>query len=193
MLIGVTSLFRDPPVFDCLRKQVLPRLLAETTGRLRVWSVGCSDGAEIFSLAMLLDRQGALERCELLGTDCRADAIAIAQQGLFDAEALRTLPTDMQLAYFANKRGRWQLCDRLRRQVRWRVADVTQTIEPGQWDVILCRNVAMYMRSSVIAVLWERLQWALGPGGVLVLGKAERPIGQMRLNTLAPCIYRRSY
>ena len=63
-------------------------------------------------------------------------------------------------------------------------------MEPGQWDVILCRNMAMYLAPEAAAALWRNLDSLLRPGGILVLGKAERPTGT-RLSMIAPCVYRR--
>jgi chemotaxis methyl-accepting protein methylase len=198
MLIGVTSFYRDPAVFERLREQVLPTLLARAVGGpmrpLRVWSIGCADGAELYSVAMLLDDAGALEGSELLGTDCRPEAIRRARIASYDFDALRSLPEPLRARYFVAERasGRYHVRRELCDDARWRVADILAAHEPGLWDLILCRNVAMYMRSAVLGALWARLGASLAPGGVLVLGKAERPIGLRRLAAIAPCIYRRN-
>jgi chemotaxis methyl-accepting protein methylase len=90
----------------------------------------------------------------------------------------------------------WRVRPALRTMLRWRVADVLREHEPGPWDMIFCRNLAMYLRTESMARLWQRLSRALRPGGVLVLGKAERPAGAgagagAALTCLHPCIFRR--
>jgi chemotaxis protein methyltransferase CheR len=93
--------------------------------------------------------------------------------------------------YFTREELRLRVAPQLRSAIRWRTGDVTQIREPGQWDVILCRNMAMYLRPHVAAALWNELEEALRPGGFLILGKAERPTGARGLSAVSPCIYRR--
>ena len=88
LLIGVTGFFRDAGAFALMSRQLLPAL-AHTGRRLRVWSAACSDGAELYSVAMLLAELNVLHRCELLGTDCRGEAVARAAAGRYDAAACR--------------------------------------------------------------------------------------------------------
>ncbi len=191
MLVGVTSFFRDPAVFDLLGRNVLPEL-ARGRAALHAWSAGCSDGAELYSLALLLAEAGRLAGSYLLGTDCRPDALARARAGTFEAAALKHVAAPLLARYFTPVDGGWQVVPAVRACARWRTADVLQTQEPGLWDIILCRNTTMYMRAEAAQTLWERFEAALRPGGILVLGKAERPLGSRRLALLAPCIYRRS-
>jgi chemotaxis methyl-accepting protein methylase len=191
MLVGVTWLFRDTAVFDLLRDHVLPELL-RTRRAIHVWSVGSSDGAEVYSLALLLAQGGRLANSYLLGTDCRRDAIARARLGCFDAEALRYVPSELHSRYFTRQYDGWQALPEIRAALRWQVADITQEAGAGVWDLILCRNTAMYLRAEAASKVWGRLEALLSPGGVLVLGKAERPTGTRRLALVGPSVYRRS-
>jgi chemotaxis methyl-accepting protein methylase len=191
MLVGVTAFFRDPPVFDALREVVLPAVAAGRSG-LYAWSAGCSDGAELYSLAILLAEAGLLPLSYLLGTDCRPNAIRRAQGGWFDASAVKGVPAALLRRYFLPRDDGWQVAPALTQAVRWRVANSLTALEPGLWDLILFRNTSMYFRAETTAPLWERFETALRPGGVLVLGQAERPLGCKRLSLLAPCIYQRT-
>ena len=198
VVIGVTSFFRDAAVFDALRRVVLPLLVGHcrVAGRpLRVWSAGCSDGAELYSVAMLLDECGALAggRCELVGTDCRPGAVAAAASGVYDPPAVRGVPHRLLVRYFDYDGGQYRVCAALQDAVRWRVADLLDPASspPGPFDLVLCRNLAIYLQPEATAALWARLQSALRPLGVLALGKAERPVGVRGLRPLgaAPCLY----
>jgi chemotaxis methyl-accepting protein methylase len=189
MMIGVSAFFRDPHVFAALRTDVLPALARRSA--LRVWSIGCSEGAELHSIGMLLAEAGALARTHLLGTDCRTDAITRARTGSFDALAVEHVPPALRERYFSATAGRWQIASELRARAQWRRADVLSVPEPGPWDMILCRNVAIYMKDHATARLWTTLRAALRPGGILVVGKAERPSQAPCLSAVAPCIYRR--
>lgn len=187
LVIGVTSFFRDSTVFDHLTYTALPSLSRSP----RIWSAGCSDGEELYSVAILLAEMNMLHRCYLLGSDCRPQAVAAARAGRYDAAATREVPLSWKLKYFDKIAGGFQVRQSLRAAAQWRTSDVTQVHEPGAWDLILCRNMAMYFRAGVAAQVWQAMETSLRPGGFLVLGKAERPAGATRLSAIAPCIYRR--
>jgi chemotaxis methyl-accepting protein methylase len=191
MLVGVTSFFRDPPVFDALEREVLPALLAGRQG-LYVWSAGCSDGAELYSVGILLAEHHHLKGSYLLGTDCRADAVGRARAGLFEALACKNVPALRLARHFTPEGGGWRASAALRAALRWRTADLLKVQEPGIWDLILCRNTTMYLRAEAAAPLWQRFESLLRPGGVLVLGRAERPAGAKRLTALGSCLFRRN-
>ncbi len=191
MLVGVTSFFRDPAVFDMLSKLVFPNL-AKPRGGLYVWSAGCSDGAELYSVAMLLQASDLLTKSYLLGTDCREDAIAKAKRGVYVEAALSEVPLELRQRCFTRLDSNYQVARELRNSVRWRVANVLSANEPGLWDVVMFRNTAIYLRTNVIPALWQQLEASLRPGGILVLGKAERPIGATRLQPCGSCLYRKT-
>ena len=190
LLIGITSFFRDPQVFTHLAERVLPDI-SSSGAAWRIWSAGCSDGSELYSIAMLLAERQALHRCELLGTDCRPDAIASARAATFPPAAVNGVPAALLSRYFSYDSCHWRMHGWLHNATRWRTADVLSVREPGAWDMILCRNLSIYMHTSVAAKLWRHLEECLRPGGYLVVGKAERPLGAKRLTPCAPCVYRR--
>jgi len=191
MLVGVTWFFRDVSVFDMLRDYVIPAVVAKRKG-LYAWSAGCSEGAELYSLALLLAEMNLLDDSYLLGTDCRSDAIERARSGCFDADMIRQVPRALLTRYFARREQGYQMIPAIRAGLHWRSGDFLKAPEPGLWDVILCRNTAMYLRAETTKLLWEQFERLLRPGGVLVLGKAERPLGAKRLSLVAPCVYRRN-
>lgn len=189
-IIGVTAFFRDPTVFEALHRRILPEIRAAR--RIRVWSVGCSDGAELYSIAILLAKLGLLDKSELVGTDCRAEAVTAARQSWFDPLSLRDVSADDLATFFEAGPGRWRPIESLRAAVSWRVGNALAEVEPGQWDLVVCRNVAIYLTDRAISGLWNRLCKALRPGAHLVVGKAERPNGIRPMRLVGPCIYRYS-
>jgi chemotaxis methyl-accepting protein methylase len=198
LLIGVTAFLRDEAVFNTLRHMTLPDLLhrwrAHAGSRsFRVWSAGCSDGAELYTVAILLVELGALSPfgVELVGTDCRSEALDRAAAGVFEAAAVKAVPPGLLRRYFSFDGERYRIQRALRAAVRWRCADLTSTPEPGPWDLVLCRNVAIYLQPEATASLWASLATVLRPGGALVLGKAERPLGVQGLAASSPCVYRK--
>lgn len=193
LVIGVTSFFRDPHVFDHLRDFVIPALDAQQRP-LRIWSAACSDGAELYSVAMLMTAHGATLRT-LLGTDCRPTAIRLARQAKYALNQVAPINPDLRERFFVPcERGKFQIIPAMRLQCEWRNADLLQDPPPpnerGTWDMVLCRNMAIYLNDSAAARVWITLAAALRPGGFLVAGKAERPrVGG--LYRVGPCVYRK--
>jgi len=188
VLIGVSGFFRDTEVFEGLSRHALPQLLQGRSG-LRVCSLGCSTGQELYSVAMLLDKAGALAGSHLLGLDCRPEAIAHAQAGWFPVAALKTLASEFQERYFEREPTRSRICARLRETVRWQAGDLLQALagEPP-WDLLLFRNVAIYLEPECTEV-WTALGQQLRLGGILVTGKGERPPKGWGAQRLRPCLY----
>ena len=189
LMIGVTEFFRDPAVFDVLR-EIISSSLVNRPEPVRIWSAGCSNGAELYSLAILLGEAGLLHRSVLVGTDCRATAIREAQAGIFCEAGVKFMDASLRKKYFRNTGGRWRIIDSLSRLVQWRVGNVLSGSESGPWDIILWRNMAIYLEPKPVLQLWSDLIQEMRPGGLLVVGKAERPPAASGLTCVSQCIYR---
>jgi chemotaxis methyl-accepting protein methylase len=190
LLLGVSGFFRDSEVFDTLRAQVIPRLAA-ASGTVRVLSVGCSNGAELYSVAMLLDEAGALERSRLAGIDCRASAVASARLGRYPIEDAGAVPDRLRDRAFRFTPGGVQVANHLRARVDFQTGDATAGLPAGPWDLVLCRNLIIYLRTAASVRLLDAMVQCLRPDGTLVLGRAERPAASMPLLPLARCVYHR--
>ena len=190
--IGVTSFFRDPAVFESLAAPLVQ--LSETRpAGLRILSVGCSDGRELYSIAMLLGALG-VRSAALHGVDCRAQAIREAAAGTYTAGQVQDVPDAIRAAHFTPVAGRTpgllQVRTELRDRCRWFVDDAFAFVANGGYDVVLCRNLLIYFAPDAAAELWRRLRDALVPDGLLVVGKAERPDASLHLRRVAACVYR---
>lgn len=192
MLVGVTSFFRDPAVFVALRRRLAEwGTESETGGPSRsVLSVGCSDGAELYTCAMLLDSLGLLDRARLLGVDCRPGAIRAARAGEYRNHALDGLDEEAVGACFERRGGRVRVREHLRAACDWSVADAFADHGPASHDVVLCRNLAIYLSPEGGARLWRHAAGLTRPGGLLVVGKAERPPADLFWR-VGPCLYER--
>lgn len=190
VLIGVSEFFRDHAVFDQLASHILPELVRRKGGG-RVCSVGCSAGQELYSVAILLAEAGGLEKSEMLGVDCRPDAIVRASVGAFANDELDSVDPRRLARYFRAEGGRWIARTELRARMRWQAADLFAFEMGGAWDLILFRNVAIYLDDVYTARVWERLVSRLAPGGFLVAGKAETPPAALPLRRVAPCLFKR--
>jgi chemotaxis methyl-accepting protein methylase len=189
-LLGVTGFFRDPGVFAFLRHTVLPGLLSSRPN-LRVLSLGCSTGEELYSLAFLLHELGALAGSELVGLDARLDAVEDASAGLYPVAELEAVPAQFHNLFRPSGR-KLEIVPEVRRPVSFLVRDILlEPIPPGSWDLVMFRNVAIYLSPAASERLWEGLAGGVAAGGILVTGKAERPPAEQPFRRLFPCVYSR--
>jgi chemotaxis protein methyltransferase CheR len=179
-----TMFFRDRAVFDALRSEVLPRLIAARarTRHLRIWSAATSTGQEAYSIALVLDEFAANLRgwtIDLLATDMSAASIARARCGLYSPfEVARGLPARPLQERFSELAGGWQIADRLRAAIDFRVFNLLDDFRPlGRFDLILCRNVLIYFDQPTKVDVLDRLADALADDGFLCLGSAENVLG----------------
>jgi chemotaxis protein methyltransferase CheR len=167
--ISVSGHLRDPHQFALLRDEVFPEVV-ERDGLIRVWSAGCADGSELYDLGGMLQAADALERSYLLGSD-------ILEENLVAARSKQSSVSNPAV----------------RARVRWEQRDLAGgPAPPGHWRLILCRNLAIYLRPDVRDELHGKLGGALGPRGFLMLGRSER-IGDpdaLDLERVAPNLYR---
>lgn len=183
LAIGETCFFRHPEqlaVFEC---EVLPRLIELRRGvrSLRIWSAGCASGAEPYTFAALIRRAlGAAAgawRLTILGSDVDPKALAQAREASYSAWALRSVGPCERAASFTADEQRWRLSDSLRRAVVFErhnlVADPFEPPLGGGYDLIVCRNVFIYLDPAVAQRIAVHLADALAPGGWLMLGHAE--------------------
>ncbi|HEV2394659.1 MAG TPA: CheR family methyltransferase [Verrucomicrobiae bacterium] len=190
LLIGVSGFFRDSDVFEHLREVLVADAL-RLSGAMRVYSAGCSAGQELYSVAILLDELGRLKRSRLLGVDCRSDAIEQAKSGSFAVSELDDIELQRKQHYFRIGGHRAFILPSLRERIEWRVADLGLHNPDESWDLVLFRNVAIYLEAEDANSVWQQLDKQLKPGGLLVTGKAERPPEALHWKRESACIYRK--
>ena len=176
-----TSFFRDPHYFDELTERVLPRLIASRAKerRLAIWCAACSTGQEPFSIAMILRERFTDQlrdwQVELLATDVSTRALDQAQSGRYsDVEARRGLSEIRLAQHFRRDSAGWLIDDRLRQMVRFqRLNLLTASPETSPVDLILLRNVLIYLTPSARQTMLSRVKQAFHPDGHLMLGITE--------------------
>ena len=176
-----TSFFRDAQVFEMLAEAVAD---AERDGRRpRIWCAGCSTGQEPLSLAMQFAERretSGVPMPEIVATDVSDAAVARARSGRFSQfEIQRGLPVRRMIRWFDTTGGDWVAKPDLLGMVAFRRMNlVSDPAPPGQFDVVLCRNVLLYLSTDTKAEVFPKIAKAMKPGGVLVMGAGETVIGQ---------------
>ena len=191
MTINVSELFRNPERFLELEQRFMPELLAAATGRgLRVWSAGCSYGAEPYTLAILLMEAGPRRAHELVATDIDETILARARDGYFtDADLQHVTPERRARWFDPQPDGRLRAKAELRTMVRFGKLDLLKDPYPRTRDLILCRNVVIYFNEDAKERIYQRFFDALRPGGTLFVGSTERVGDAARLGWERPATF----
>lgn len=186
LLNNETYFFRDRTPFDVLSKACLPKLIQRRESKhLRIWSAGCSTGQEAYSLAMLFAEdplRWAGWTIDILGTDVSESAVSRAREGSYSQfEVQRGLGISQMIRWFEERDGGWRAVEPLRKMVRFQVQNLLEPApHPGQFDIVLCRNVLLYLNLERRGVIFDRIAGAMEPDGWLMLGAGETVIGQTR-------------
>jgi chemotaxis protein methyltransferase CheR len=187
LLNNETYFFRDRTPFDQLSQTVLPRLAELRAGskRLRIWSAGCSTGQEAYSLAMMFAEDPLRWNgwaIDILGTDVSSHAIERARSGTYTQfEVQRGLGITQMIRWFEETDKGWRALEGIRKTVRFQqhnLLDSPPAPGLGQFDIILCRNVLLYLNADKKRMAFDRLSSALADDGLFMLGAGETVIGQ---------------
>ncbi len=175
LLVHETYFFRELAPVEILVDTYLREALAKR-GRLRVWSAACATGEEPYTLAMLLDDRGMLDRTEIVATDLSTAAIARAMAGRHSKRSIRGEPPELAGRYLERGPSHVTVAPRIRDAVRFRtlnLLDDTAVSALGSFDAILCRNVLIYFSDEQVVRVVDRLARALEPNGTLAVGVSE--------------------
>ncbi|WLI09025.1 chemotaxis protein CheB [Pseudomonas sp. FP597] len=192
MLIGVTNFFRDREAFEALERDVIPNLVKSLEDsvphreEVRVWSAGCSTGEEAYSLAMLVAEQLALEassaKMQIFATDIDERAITHGRNGVYPEAIITDVPPSRLRQYFAKEKNQHY---RVRKEIREKVLFAKHSLlaDPpfSQIDLIVCRNLLIYLDREVQRDILQLFHFALRPGGYLFLGSSESADGCLDL------------
>jgi chemotaxis protein methyltransferase CheR len=185
LLNNETYFFRDRAPFDVLQRHALPELAQRRhkSKRLRIWSAGCSTGQEVYSLAMLFAEDPEQWRgwtIDILGTDVSNGCVDRARAGSYSQfEVQRGLGINQMIKWFEECPDGWRAVEALRKPVRFQVHNLLEpSPHPGGFDIVLCRNVLLYLSPEKKALAFERIAGAMAEDGWLMLGAGETVIGQ---------------
>ncbi|EKT4467716.1 PAS domain-containing protein [Pseudomonas putida] len=182
MLIGVTNFFRDREAFEALERHVLPELVSDGEsgdgpGEIRIWSAGCSTGEEAYSLAMLVCEQLAVERREakvqVFATDLDERAIATARTGSYSEAIVTDVPPARLRQFFVKEDQHYRVRKEIREKVLFARHNLLSDPPFSQIDLIVCRNLLIYLDREVQQDILQMFHFALRPGGHLFLGSSE--------------------
>ena len=183
LTVNVTELFRNPETYESVRTTVLPELV-RTKGEnrnLKIWSAGCSNGEEPYSIAIMLNEylgsSAKRYNISILGTDIDDDSLTKAQAGLFQPKQLEKINKERLAKFFINKDKNYQVIGDIQRMVHFKHHDMISGPKMSGFDLIFCRNVTIYFEQHLQEKLYMDFYNALNNGGYFVMGKTETMVG----------------
>jgi chemotaxis protein methyltransferase CheR len=180
-----TLFFRDSVPFELLREKILPEIAGRSRktcapgkpSPIRIWSAACSTGQEIYSIAITAKEAltGNGVDIRLIGSDISEAAMAAAREAVYSKfEIDRGMPERLLGKYFAPHGHKWRLRPEVRAMAEFRKVNLMGSLEAmGKFDVIFCRNVAIYFSQVDKAKLFDRLAKCLTKDGYLIIGSTE--------------------
>jgi len=170
--INVSEFLRNPEAFQTLRSRYLPGLL-EGRQMLRVWSAGCSLGYEAWSIAMLVRELAPACTVRILATDLDERILVKARASRYTEAQMLGVSPARRARFFEHDGDAWQVRPEVRALVTFRRHDLLREAFGSGFDLIACRNVAIYFTEAAKAGLYQRFAKALRPGGLLFVGATE--------------------
>lgn len=201
--IGETYFFRDAEQFALIRNRILPGVAQRREqDAIRVWSAGCASGEEAYSLAITMKELGLAPRAHIIGTDIARTRLVRAALGRYNRWSFRGVPEATVARYFVRRGRRHEILPEIRELVEFRYLNLAEDNYPalstGIWgfDLILCRNVLIYLQPDVVARVLRGLVASLADDGWLLLGASDPTHEVLRecevITTDAGLAYRKS-
>lgn len=177
--VAVTEPFREPACLAAVREHVFPWL--QSHAYCKVWHAGCSSGEEAYSLAILLEEAGMLDRVQIYGTDINTDALARAREAIYPLENMRQAEENYRRAggtrkladYYVAQYGRAKVSHRLQRNMVFSQHNLATDAAFGEMQFIICRNVLIYFNRELQERVLKLFAGSLARRGFLALGAKE--------------------
>jgi two-component system CheB/CheR fusion protein len=187
VLINVTSFFRDEEAWETLKTQIVPAIVANAADDrpIRVWSVGCASGEEPYSIAMLFaEEMGTTDFCrrvKIYATDLDEEALKVARQATYSPRDVEGVPATLLDRYFERTNNHYLFERELRKCVIFGRHNIVHDAPISRIDLLLCRNLLIYLEAETQGIVLPRLHYALNRDGYLFLGKAETQLARSAL------------
>jgi chemotaxis protein methyltransferase CheR len=171
--INVSEFFRNPDHWKVLEEDIIP-LLIQQRPQIKVWSAGCSTGEEAYSLAMLFQAKYPGHVKKIKATDLDQKVLDKARQALYSAKAAKTLPSDYFHKYMQPEDEYFSVTDEIKKMVDFARHDLLKDPYESDYDLILCRNVFIYLTEDSKQNLYRKFAASLRKGGILFIGSTEQ-------------------
>lgn len=179
MLIGITAFFRDPDAFAIIEQEVIPQLCEAKAASepVRVWLAGCSTGEEAYSIAILLmewfSARNLPPRIQIFATDIDDAALEVGRAGVYSQDALAGVSAERLQRFFNEDRKGYRIAKSVRETIVFASHNLISDPPFPRLDMVVCRNLFIYLTGAVQTKLLSLFHFVLNPGGYLFLGSSE--------------------
>jgi chemotaxis protein methyltransferase CheR len=176
LTINLSFFFRNPETFAFLEQHQFLEF-KDKEESIILWSAGCANGEEPYSLAISAAESSLLDRVTIYGTDIDEGTVKQAKTGTYPASAFQYTSEKIVHKYFTTTDSGYRINDSVRARVHFMRLDLLEKTSFGQCDLIMCRNVLIYLNRSAQSAVIRNFYEQLKPSGYLVIGKVELLIG----------------
>jgi chemotaxis protein methyltransferase CheR len=179
--INVSGFFRNNETFDLIKEHIIPSILERKRDagekELNIWSAGCATGEEAYSMAIMLKHyfKGPVNSMEvsILGTDVNESFLDQARKGIYSPARLEEVMDEIKKRYFRKQEENFELVPKIRGMAVFEKQDILEALPSQRMDMILCRNLLIYLSKKIQGKIFRKFYHTLRPEGFLVLGKTE--------------------
>ncbi len=192
LTINVSEFFRDPHRFTELQQIYIPELLG-SRNTLKIWSAACSNGAEPYSVAIILEEMGLSGKCKIDATDIDKQILQKAMQAKYNRDSVRNISPERLQRFFTKQGDEYLLKERIKKQVSFFYHNLLADDYRRGYDIIICRNVTIYFTREAQDGIYKKFNRSLNRGGILFIGGSEMIFNYRNLGyeKLAPCFYKK--
>jgi len=178
--VDFSFFFRNETLFKILKQSIIPDIIrrnkAAAEGPIRIWCAGCGAGEEAYSITILLFEalkgNASRDKITIFATDVDSTSLTKSRAGMYSPESIKNVQPSSRERYFSFD-GRYRIKDFIKSMICFGKHDLLSDPPISRIDLLLCRNVLIYLDKEGQAVVLTRLRYALPSGGYLVLGKSE--------------------
>lgn len=182
MTINVSEFYRNPKRWEVLEEIILPKLIKNSNGKLKVWSAACSTGEEPYTLAMILAKNSVLKNSSILATDIDKKILERAKLGLYSTYSVKDLPENLKEKYLIKDSSGYEVKNEIKNNITFRQQNLLFDKFDTGFDLIICRNVMIYFTEEAKEELYTKFSNSLKKGGILFVGSTEQIFNPEKYN-----------
>ena len=176
LTINLSYIFRNPETFEYIKNDIFP-LLDKQKDKFIFWSAGCAHGEEPYSLAIIAAESNLLSKVTIYATDIDTRALETAEKGIYPVITFQYAPQNIVAKYFEKTEEGFSIKRNIKQRVQFSNLDLFEIPPFRECDLIMCRNVLIYLDRSAQSLILKNFYDQLKPGGYLIIGKVELLIG----------------
>ncbi len=181
LTINVSEFYRNPAQWDMFEKSVLPNIISNSKGTIKIWSAACSTGDEPYTLAMILLKYLPANRFKIYATDLDDNVLEFAKVGIYPKRSLTGLPKQYLKDYFESNGNEYIISEDIKSLVEFKKHNLLEDRYPTDMDLIVCRNVVIYFTEEAKREVYLKFNSSLKNHGMLFIGNTEQIIKSKEL------------